>query len=340
MKTYRSLDGLSADEIRIEYEALRRGVNRERFITHGAYLVIIVILLICFKCCTSNTEQKYNEQLQGKDELLKAKDESIGLLNKTVQGLENRKAVLIVKDTTVDKKHGRYVMAIIDCTDGTRPSAAFFADIKVPYKVPVPIPCPKCPEVNKDRVALPVLPIIPGSDNNESIKSSKVNMEQAKPPLLTNDWSGDSIKVSLNKQYRQDTIKTLFEKNISLKTFLLSSPLPSIDFTHQYTEYLPNEYRAKSERTFWYGVGFAGLSGLLYGASELVGHPQYFDDRDNSGAQDKHNLIMGLRAASGLSGAASLFNFGRSIHYHHMEGKFIVYPTSIGLNIKLNTNKK
>jgi len=67
-----------------------------------------------------------------------------------------------------------------------------------------------------------------------------------------------------------------------------------------------------------------------------MGHPKYWDNRDNSDAERKSNWILGLRIGSGVAAAYSGFEFGRTIYFHKMETRFIVDPTTIGLILYLD----
>jgi len=301
---------------------LRKRVKYERFTTHVFYFVIIVIILLLFRCCSGKKDIISNLTIQ-------QKQDSINLLKQNVKCLENRHAVIFVQDTTVNKKHGKYVRtALVVGKDNLPFSSLFIADVKVPYRVNVPSKDRCHCKVVKPSYFLSWPPYFKNKDitiNNGVVKND---------PVLSN-----SMTVCLDKTYRQDSSRILFQGKIEPQNLLLNST-QSVNFNHKYIEYLPNPYRLKAEKAFWTGVGTAGAAALLYGASEIVGHPKYWDDQDNGAAKKKHNLILGLRTGSAILGGLSVISFGRTVYFHKMEGKFIVNPTSINLQINLNESTK
>jgi hypothetical protein len=149
----------------------------------------------------------------------------------------------------------------------------------------------------------------------------------------------DSLDVYLTKQYRSDNPISLVQKKWSIRD-IVSGNLAPYDYKHTYIEYKENPYRQKVENAFWWGVGTGAGAIALYATTEAMGHPQFFDDRDNSAAWRKHNLILGLRIGSGILGAVSAVEFERAWHFHKLEGKFIINPTQLGLNVSLDKPKK
>jgi len=301
---------------------LRKRVKYERFTTHVIYLVIIIILILLFRCCSGKKEIISNL-------VINQKQDSINLLKEKVNCLKNRQPIVFVQDTIVNKKHGKYVRALLVVgRDNLLPSSIFIADVKVPYRVNIPTKtCCHC-KIVKPSYFLSWPPYFKNKDiaiNNGVVKDD---------PLLSK-----SLTVCLDKTYRQDSSKVLFEGKIEPQRLSLGSN-SVVNFTHSYIEYLPNPYRLKAEKSFWTGIGLAGTSALLYGASELLGHPKYWDGQDNTSAKRKHDLILGLRIGSAISGGLSVFSFGRTIYFHKREGKFIVNPTSVGLQINLDEPAK
>jgi hypothetical protein len=145
----------------------------------------------------------------------------------------------------------------------------------------------------------------------------------------------DSIGVLLTEQSPNQAPISLVNARMALRGFFSNDP-PSLHWSRSFTEYIPNIYRKKSENAFWGGVGSGIIALALYETTEQLGHPKFYDDRDNSSAQKKHDWIVGLRIGSGVFGTLSAIEFGRSWHFHKMEGRFIIGPKKIGLNVGLN----
>ncbi|MFH1151645.1 MAG: hypothetical protein V1788_00805 [Nanoarchaeota archaeon] len=283
-----------------------------RWIIHAIYLAIFIAILLLWKCCSGKTEKENQENMVSLIVPLTQENDSLKL---RISELENRKAVLIVQNAIdLDNHSGKFVEAIIVPSDDSRESSLFIKDVIKPVKVLVPVECPSIPECP------------PCPDANKDL----VNLIAEMDSLLD-----ASLKVCLTKQYRTDSSKVLIDRNIQIKAFLMSLA-PPINYTHTYIEYLPNPYRRKAENSFWRGVGFGAASAGCYIISESLGHPKYWDNRDNSDAEKKSNAIFWWRTGSTVFGAASLFEFGRTIYFHHREGKFIISPTKIGLTINLD----
>jgi hypothetical protein len=145
------------------------------------------------------------------------------------------------------------------------------------------------------------------------------------------------LEVNLTKQFRDDSPITLDYTKMPVNLF--SKTNVSLMSNHTYIEYLPNPYRCKAEESFASGIIFGGISVSTYVISEILGHPKYWDNRDNSDAEKKSSQILALRIISGVSAVASVFEFSRTVHFHKMESKYIISPTKIGLTINLNPDK-
>ncbi|HLP86340.1 MAG TPA: hypothetical protein VK153_00455 [Candidatus Paceibacterota bacterium] len=290
---------------------LRKRIKNERIVTHLSYLVIIAILIIlfCRKC------DGYERIIEAQGYIIDAlKDENSLLLNE----LKNQKAVLnINEDGNV-----LYVSAVISDVNDPRPSEQVVRPIKVPYRVSVPT-------VDSSAIMM--------AEDCAKANDGLIALLAEKDDLLkrVNKFLDNSIETCVDKQYRQDSSVVLVKERFPLRSFLSDVP-PSINYSHTYIEYLPNPYREKAEKNFRWGVGFAGGAVALYGISEALGHPKFRDDIDNSDAEKKHNQILSLRIGSGVLAAASMFEFGRTIYFHKMEGKFIVDPTKFGLVLYLD----
>ena len=287
-----------------------------RWIIHVIYGVIIIAILLLWKCCCGEKEKECQEKMSSIISLTLENDSLKLRINELENQLKNQKAVLNITDTVKNHSSGKFIEAIIVSSDDSRESSRFIKDVVKIVKVEVPVsvecpPVPECPDVNKSLV--------------DSLSKMNKSLD-------------DSIDVCLDKQYRTDSARILMQKRLSLRSFTSMTP-PSLDYSHTYIEYLPNPYRRKAENSLLGGICFATASIGFYGVSEALGHPVYFDDRDNSAAQRKHNQILALRILSGVSAAASVVEFGRTISFHHMEGKFIVNPTKIGLTINLDSRK-
>jgi hypothetical protein len=318
-----SIESLSGEKFLLERRIKR--MKNERVITHVLYVLAIIIILL-LKCCSDKKHHKEISMLQHeKDSLinvnnnLKNKYDSLAdvlnlqvnaynLLAKKCDSLKNENAKLRNEINSLKNRK-----AIVEVTEE---STGKWVEAKmVPLKVEAPYKlflrdkeCPKLPE------------------------------DSCKQKICLDDLAGDSLNVSLTKQYRTDTAKVLVNKKWSIRD-ITSGTFTSYNYKNTYIEYLPNPYRLKAQKSFWWGVG-TGLGAIaLYGTTEAMGHPKFFDDRDNSAAWRKHNLILGMRIGSGILGTISAVEFGRTIYFHHMEGKFIINPTSVGLTISLDKDK-
>jgi len=303
---------ISMKSLTEENSLLKKRMKRERFITHGFYLVVIIIIIILFRNCSGESKSNFEAQLQ-------SKNDSINLLNINIANLENRKAVLVVSNADSSGVTGRFVEAKIVPMNDLGKSSIFIADVikRIEIKVPYLVECPPAPKTEPCPIVV---------------------IDSCKEKVCLDSLINDTVNVSLTKQYRDDVPISLVQKKILLKDFLSSSP-PSLDYNNVYVEYLPNIYRQKTKNAFWSGVGLGGSSIILYGISEWLGHPVFIDGRDNSSAQRKHDLIFGLRVSSAVTAAASIIEFGRTVHFHNMEGKFIINPTKVGLVIDLDKVK-
>lgn len=296
----------------IKKEEVSEPKKNYRWIIHAIYLAILIAILLLWKCC-SDKEKKHQEDLISDLVSLTKKDFSLRL---RISELENRKAVLIVNEESINGKSGKFVRAIIVPLDDSRDSSLFIEDFikRVPFEVFVPVECPPVPECP------------PYPDVNKGL----VNLVAEMDSLLN-----ASLTVCLTKQYKTDSSRILVDKDIKIKSFI-SGPEASVNYTHTYIEYLPNIYREKAENSFWRGVGFGAASVALYATTEALGHPKYWDNRDNSSAEKKSDAIFWLRTGSAAFAAASLFEFSRTIYFHNKEAKFIINPTKIGLTVNFN----
>ena len=290
-----------------ENSSLKRKRKIERFITYPL-IGILIILLFLQKCDGDKKLQACLEnEMNLKKEIAQLKD-----------SLLNQKAIPIVTNT----KGGRTVSAkIVPLKDG-RPETLFIADVikKVPYEVKVPV-------------------YVQDSLCEIRLKNCLNDNEQAIGVFLELDsLLNNPIKICLEK-VGKDSVETLYEQQIHLKDFLLKSP-PSVNYLSvPRMEYLENPYRIKAEKSFKRAIISGIISAGLYGTSTLIGPAIFIDGRDNSSAKKTHNQIRALQAGSTLVGLYSVFEFGRTIYFHHMEGKFIVGPNKIGLTINLEKNK-
>lgn len=285
--------------------------KNRRWMIHAIYLAILIAILLLWKCCSGKTEKEHQANMISLMVPLTQENDS---LKSRINQLENQKAVLVVTNTVKNHSSGKFVEAIIVSSDDPRESSLFIEDVikRVPFKVLVSVECPpvpKCPE----------LPIA---------KDSCIEK------VCLDSLTKDSIEVCLDKQYRTDSSRILMLKKLALKDFILDNP--SVNYPHTYTEYLPNPYRQKADKAFKNAMISGGSAVVLYGLTELAGHAKFWDDRDNSDAQLKSNLIVGTRVVVTGLAAYSFFKFQRVIHFHKMETKLIVHPTTIGLTLRLD----
>lgn len=128
------------------------------------------------------------------------------------------------------------------------------------------------------------------------------------------------------------------------KEFLLRSISPlfksgadnyKLSYKYNFLEYVPNKYSSKEENAFNWALICGITSAGLYAGSEALGHPEFWDGKDNSHARNKSDLIRGLRVGSAVFGTLSLIEFGRTIYFHN-KCKLYLSPTSIKLNISLD----
>ncbi len=285
--------------------------KNRRWMVHVLYLAILIAILLLWKCCSDKKEKEYDSTLISLSKKADSLTNENGALKIKINELENRKAVLVSRDTTENHLSGRFVKAIIVPKEDSRNSSMFMKDIvkKVRVEVPVLVECPpvpKCPDIT---------PLV------DSLNKANAFLDY-------------SIDICMDKYYRTDSARILLHKNLPVRE-LFSEKHTSIQYNHSFIEYLPNEYRKKSENAFWRGVVSGAISIGTYAWSESLGHPTFFDDRDNSAAQTLHNQIFTLRTISTVSALYSAFQFQRAWHFHNMEGKYIVSPTGIGLSIDL-----
>ena len=284
-----------------ENSSLKKRMRWER--SFWIAVIIVLVILLLRTCNELKLSEKDNQN----------KKAQIDYLSNRVLNLLNNKAVLVVKDTMVNKKSGKYAMAILVNMNDKRPANLFLEDkrILVPYKVEVPVSAPV------DSSAIIMLE-----------DCAKANEGLAALLIETNNLLEDSIVACMDKQYRDDSAVIMMQRKIQLRSFLLNPP-PSINYSNVYIEYLPNPYRQKTKNAFWTMLGSATASVLFYAHSEQLGNPIFIDGADNSKAQRKSDGILGLRILSGASAAFTLFEASRTIHFWNMESKFIVDPTTL-----------
>lgn len=307
--------GMSIEQAQQEIVRLKKRMRVTNIVTHSFYLIAIVIIILLFnhKCQGYEADLVAHNDFESQQE-----DEITNLQDK----LNNQRAVLYVRDSTIDGNHGKYVNAIISNFSDDNVSKKFFPEIKVRVSYPV-----------HDSFPFAVVDTI---TVKKLLDCEKQNLDLLNAKLKMDSLLSDSLTVCLDKEYRNDSTVIMMQKSIRIDAFITNPSSAMVNYKNTFVEYLPNPYRAKTKNSFWMGVGFAGVSTALYAVSEAQGSPVYWDNRDNKSAVEKHNLIMTLRIASGISAAASLFEFGRCIHFHNMEGKFIVNPTNIGLVLYLD----
>ena len=291
---------------------LAKKVKRMKHIAFilSSIIVGLIILLFLQKCSGDKKEKNLKAVIKLQDNSIDMRDKKIADLKHT---LRNQKAIPIVANV----KNGKTIGAKIVSLKDNRPEIVFVPDIikNIPYKVEVPIV--------DSTLAMRLKNC---NDDNEQIVGMLLETES----LLS-----DSIKLCMDKQYRQDSTVIMWEKSIQLKSFMLNSP-PSIDYTHTYIEYLPNSYREKAENAFERAIVAGIFSAGFYAVSEGIGNPIFINGQDNTEAQKLHDQIFWLRVGSAVTGAYSVFEFARVIHFHKMEGKFIINPTKIGLTVNLD----
>jgi hypothetical protein len=286
-------------------DSMKEKISHERLITHLIYIAIIAIFILffCNKCVNKNN-------------LISSLTNKADSLQTLLNDCRNQKAVPNVNDTLINGKSGKYITAKIVALTSLEESSMFIEDVikRVPFKVLVYSKCPTCPIT----------------------ECPKLKVDSCVEKVCLDTLTNDSIEVCLDKQYRADSSRILMLRKLALRDFILNNPSANINFTHTYIEYLENPYRVKAEQAFTRAIISGIFSIGLYATSESLGHPKYWDNRDNSGAQKKHDEIFLLRAGSTVFGLYSAFEFGRTIYFHKQEAKFIFNPTKISLTIYLD----
>jgi hypothetical protein len=314
--------------------------NRRLWITNSVWVIIVLIILLFFHKCSSEKNKDIsllkdmkNSLEQANSRLQKQNDS----LQDSLDFYQSWKAVLISERKTVNGKRGTNVSISFVGKNEPGKSEMFIPDVVITKKIRIP----------SNNGFLPELRSIP------STKVSVKDTSKFNPLYITfelyksnpdSTWTLSSTKLELNS-FNEYNLQSLEAKS-TVKIKVGSSgyfpfPLPfDLDYYHQFTEYIPNPYREKAEKSFRNGLIFGAISAGLYGISEAVGNPIYTDYGNNSVAKEKSNKILFLRIGSGVFAAASLFEFYQTIHYHNLEGKFIVSPTKVGAKIYLDKKQK
>ena len=171
-------------------------------------------------------------------------------------------------------------------------------------------------------------------ENQEEMKKilEEINDKIPQDPIEEKVLDDTITATATLQKINPDSSWVLFQRSMAFG----GTGFEPINYKHTFTEYLPNTYRKKKENSFKLGIGLGILSGGFYALSESVKNPIFIEGEDNSDAQKRSDKIKYLRLASAITGIGSAFQFTRTIHFHNLEGKFIVNPTSIGLKINLN----
>jgi hypothetical protein len=337
----------------------KREITRKVWWRRGA-IVLFIILLFLAEC-----NRKARVDSNDKDVVISELIDSIGDLHKRINFLENN--LVEVEDELAEKNSKEPTLVITRTTTKSgRPATQaeiIIVDTMFDAQTKAIIPdrtygkpalmvttITKTSEekqiINIDAV------IVPKSSDYKShmsfeidLKDDSISREECDAYIeylkdSLDDLKNDSIEIVMDKK-SPDGNFFLGSRKMSYADILSMEVNPVIGISHTFTEYWDNPYRRKAEKSFRNGVIFGVAGAGLYGVTEWIGHPIFRDSpADNSDAQQKSNTIKGLRIGAAVLGTVSLVEFTRAWHFHRLEGKYIVSPTTVGVSVNLSSLSK
>ncbi len=348
MKNYEKfIENLQGMNLETQVEVLKSELGREndrkkswRFST-VVFIVTTIILLIISKCEGDKMAKRISEIEKANQELLvenQGLKGDVNVLVKEVECLNNeishlKKEIDFLEDIVNTQKK------VIDNYENQKPALVISEETKNGKNV-VNV---KAIIVTKSSNLLSEEEF-ECSDVEESFSEGFISKEECDSYIgfleaSLNELKNESVEVEMNKK-SPDGSFFLGSRKMSYADMLSMEVNPVMGLSHTFTEYCENPYRTKKEKSFRNGLIF-GIAGVgVYGITEL-GHPIFRDPpADNSDAKRKSNTIKGLRIGAGVLGAASIVEFTRAWHFHRLEGKYIVGPTTLGVSVNLSSLSK
>lgn len=330
-------------DTRNQYEIER--TNRKWWTSLSIFLFVLFLIFLFFcKCERDKSAKRINELEKANQELLienvrlecenehmkkeiDLMEDVIELQKKVINNYESKKPVLIItRETQKGKKGTKVQIAEVD-TMFSGVQEAFIPDKYVKVKSEKPHKTKTFEKKVSENVVIE-------DDCKEYINAYTKPIQDS-----LNQIKNDSIEVVMDKK-SPDGNFFISSRKMSYGQMLSMNVNPVMGISHTLTEYWENPYRRKAEKSFRNGVilGVAGAG--VYGVTEAMGHAIFYDPpADNSAAERKSATIKGLRVGAGVLGAASLVEFGRAWHFHKLEGKYIVSPTTVGVSVNLSSLK-